>query len=246
MKRILLLLLLTATSTFAQVGIGTTTPQGSLDITSTTDGLLIPRVALVNTTTSTVTTPTVSEMVYNTATSGDVTPGFYYWDGAKWIQQGNKSYTTTYTQTTITPVITSTTTYTPINGLSTISFTAPYSGNYQFVFLGYLGGNSLVTAGNPNIGVTEGNFKLTINGVDSIKYLHSESFDTGGSTGKYLQLFNEVTIIYNVTLTSGNTYTLSASFDGVNSNNLTSPESVVGNTGALSNLCSINITYTGK
>jgi len=30
----------------AQVGIGTTTPQGALDITSTTDGLLIPRVSL--------------------------------------------------------------------------------------------------------------------------------------------------------------------------------------------------------
>lgn len=62
----------------AQVGIGTTNPEGALDITATDEGLVIPRVALVNTTTVTVLTGTTSELVYNTATSGDVTPGFYY------------------------------------------------------------------------------------------------------------------------------------------------------------------------
>jgi hypothetical protein len=70
----------------AQIGIGNTSPQGALDITSVNDGLLIPRVALALTTTATVTTPTTSEMVYNTATAGDVTPGFYYWDGIKWVR----------------------------------------------------------------------------------------------------------------------------------------------------------------
>lgn len=72
----------------AQVGIGTTTPTGALDISSTNDGLLIPRVALVNTTTVTVLTGTASELVYNTATSGDVTPGFYYLSTATgpWIR----------------------------------------------------------------------------------------------------------------------------------------------------------------
>ncbi len=64
----------------AQVGIGTTTPTAALDIASTTDGLLVPRVALANTTTATITTPTKSELVYNTATAGDVTPGYYYWE----------------------------------------------------------------------------------------------------------------------------------------------------------------------
>ncbi|UPQ78067.1 hypothetical protein M0M57_10580 [Flavobacterium azooxidireducens] len=72
----------------AQVGIGTTAPNGALDITSTNEGLLIPRVALVNTTTVTVLTGTASELVYNTATSGDVTPGFYYLSTATgpWIR----------------------------------------------------------------------------------------------------------------------------------------------------------------
>jgi len=78
--KITLLLIFTSISIKAQVGIGTTTPAGALEITSATDGLLVPRVALVNTTTSTITTPTKSELVYNTATAGDVTPGYYYWE----------------------------------------------------------------------------------------------------------------------------------------------------------------------
>lgn len=80
----------------AQVGIGTTTPQGALDITSTTDGLLIPRVSLGGTNfAAPLTAPLNSEMVYNTnnnsglpapvlALQGLVTPGFYFWNGTIW------------------------------------------------------------------------------------------------------------------------------------------------------------------
>lgn len=70
----------------SQVGIGTTTPNAALEITSTNDGLLIPRIALANTTTATVTTPISSELVYNTATVADVTPGFYFWNGTTWVR----------------------------------------------------------------------------------------------------------------------------------------------------------------
>lgn len=63
----------------AQVGIGTTVPEAALDITSTNDGLLIPRIALTGTASVLpVITGTTSELVYNTATISDVTPGFYY------------------------------------------------------------------------------------------------------------------------------------------------------------------------
>ncbi|HMI08014.1 MAG TPA: hypothetical protein VK528_10740 [Flavobacterium sp.] len=70
----------------AQVGISTPTPNGALDVTSTNDGLLIPRIALTNTTTATVITPTISELVYNINGINDVTPGFYFWDGGKWVR----------------------------------------------------------------------------------------------------------------------------------------------------------------
>jgi hypothetical protein len=76
-----LLIFLVSVSMHAQVGIGTTSPNGALDVTSATDGLIIPRVALVNTTTVTVDTPIASELVYNTTPGSgftDVSPGFYY------------------------------------------------------------------------------------------------------------------------------------------------------------------------
>ncbi|ESU23438.1 hypothetical protein FEDK69T_16040 [Flavobacterium enshiense DK69] len=80
------------------MGIGTTTPAGKLDISSTNDGLVIPRVALTATNAATpLTAPTTSELVYNTATAGsapnNVIPGFYYWDGAKWVSIATGSST---------------------------------------------------------------------------------------------------------------------------------------------------------
>jgi hypothetical protein len=82
--------LLFLTNSFSQIGIGTTTPQGALEIISSNDGLLIPRIALTAANVATVATPTTSELVYNTATSGvapnNVTPGFYYWNGTIWTR----------------------------------------------------------------------------------------------------------------------------------------------------------------
>lgn len=99
LKTILPFLLFACLTGNAQIGIGTTNPNGALDITSSTEGLLIPRVALANTTTVTVLTGTTSELVYNTATTGDVTPGFYYLSTATgpWIKlaSGNSGWQTT-------------------------------------------------------------------------------------------------------------------------------------------------------
>ncbi|GAA4062173.1 hypothetical protein GCM10022389_03370 [Flavobacterium cheonanense] len=84
--RIIIVFLFTIVSQ-AQVGINTPTPQGALDITSSNDGLLIPRVALTITTSALpLTSPTISELVYNSATVADVTPGFYYWNGTIWVR----------------------------------------------------------------------------------------------------------------------------------------------------------------
>ncbi len=77
---------------FAQVGIGTTNPNpnSKLDITSTVaepGGLLLPRVALTGTANIAPLAAHVAGMaVYNTATAGDVTPGYYYNDGSKWVR----------------------------------------------------------------------------------------------------------------------------------------------------------------
>lgn len=94
MKGVVLAVLLLALSraSFSQsVGIGTTafTPAAScmLEIQSTTKGLLIPRVALTQTTVAApVTAPATSLIVFNTSTINDVTPGYYYWTGAYWAR----------------------------------------------------------------------------------------------------------------------------------------------------------------
>lgn len=96
MKKNLLLFIISLTfNSYAQVGIGTTSPKGALDITSTNDGLLIPRISLSATNIATVNTPTTSELVYNTNTSAagpnQVTPGFYYWNGSLWVRLANST-----------------------------------------------------------------------------------------------------------------------------------------------------------
>lgn len=100
---IYVLLILVSNNLCAQVGIGNTSPQGALDISTqanpSADGLLIPRVALSLTTTATVLTPTISEMVYNTATTGDVTPGFYFWNGTSWVRIVTGTTSTDWTTT---------------------------------------------------------------------------------------------------------------------------------------------------
>jgi hypothetical protein len=68
---------------------GSFTPDASagLEIRFTDKGLLIPRVALMSTSSaSPITSPATSLLVYNTATTGDVTPGYYYWTGSKWMR----------------------------------------------------------------------------------------------------------------------------------------------------------------
>ncbi|MBL4753498.1 MAG: hypothetical protein JKY52_07905, partial [Flavobacteriales bacterium] len=62
------------------VGIGTITPSALLDVSGTASGILIPRVTLVQR--NAIVAPVTSELVFQT----DNTPGYYYWDGAAWVQ----------------------------------------------------------------------------------------------------------------------------------------------------------------
>ena len=77
-----------------EVGIGTATPNASalLDLTSTSKGLLAPRVALTakSGTSSPIASPATGLIVYNTASAGSggdaVTPGYYYFNGTIWTR----------------------------------------------------------------------------------------------------------------------------------------------------------------
>ncbi|RXM42356.1 hypothetical protein BOW55_20640, partial [Flavobacterium sp. YO12] len=96
-------LLLFSTVSYSQVGIGTLTPEQSsqLDVTATNKGMLIPRIKLVQTTLQTpvIGTAAVSLLVYNTQTINDVMPGFYYWNGVKWVRIVNKDEIDNFNET---------------------------------------------------------------------------------------------------------------------------------------------------
>ncbi len=91
---ILLCALLLTTVVQAQVKVGdnptTINPSAVLEIESTNKGLLLPRVTLSSTTNFVPLATHVEGMVvYNTATAGDVTPGYYYNDGTQWVRLAN-------------------------------------------------------------------------------------------------------------------------------------------------------------
>jgi len=99
---VLLALALSASGLYAQQGFGTKTPNKAavIDMSSTNKGMLAPRIALTGTTnfapisgiTSANQHTANSLLVYNTATVGDVTPGYYYWlkptalASGKWVR----------------------------------------------------------------------------------------------------------------------------------------------------------------
>ena len=101
MKKILFIVSILFVGSFvkAQTGIGTTTPNASakLEVASSTQGFLPPRVALTATNVFSPIVGTSSAgtglLVYNTASAGtapnNVVPGYYYWNGTIWVQISN-------------------------------------------------------------------------------------------------------------------------------------------------------------
>ncbi|MGG7437264.1 hypothetical protein [Chryseobacterium arthrosphaerae] len=80
-----LILSVTSTMLYAQIGIGTPDPDPNSDLTlgSGTKGLLLNRVVLTNTNSGVF---NAGMLVYNTATAEDVTPGAYISNGTVWTK----------------------------------------------------------------------------------------------------------------------------------------------------------------
>ncbi len=122
-KNLFYLLFLLSLSTFAQVGVNTTSPDASsiLDVVATDKGLLVPRVSLTAANAAgPITSPAHSMLVYNivaantgiAAPPNDISVGYYYnsgttiapfWQkisGKDWSLMGNSSITEPLAPTT--------------------------------------------------------------------------------------------------------------------------------------------------
>lgn len=88
-KLVFFLQLFISVITFGQVGIGTNTPDASakLEVSSTNKGFLPPRISLTGITdVSTIISPVSGLLIYNTATTANLTPGYYYFNGNMWVR----------------------------------------------------------------------------------------------------------------------------------------------------------------
>ena len=190
------------------VGIGTSSPNALLDVYSTADGILIPRVALTGTASaSPLSSPTASTLVYNTATAGSgataVSPGFYYWSGTAWVRFiDNNSLTGS---TTVSNTSTDNTLSTTVNGVT----------------------GSTVPLINTNALSQNGSDQLisTINGVGSTPYTVGIAGDVTGNLGASTVGKIQGTPVSISSLTNGNLLQYSSS--GTNWVNVT-PASILG------------------
>lgn len=86
---------LVVNATTDNVGLGTSNPNPSaqMELSDNDRGILVNRVALTSTAVaSPISSPATGLLVYNTANASsgatEVLPGFYYWEGTKWIAMG--------------------------------------------------------------------------------------------------------------------------------------------------------------
>lgn len=135
----ILMIILLANLTYAQTGIGTTSPNPSakLDVYASDKGFLPPRVTLTSVTdAATIASPAEGLLVYNLGSVG-LQAGYYYWNGASWATIATstiagsgvvssdlvKLYQEAYS-----------TTAGKASSTDGYSFTVPVSGRYEFNF----------------------------------------------------------------------------------------------------------------
>ncbi|MDP2688458.1 MAG: hypothetical protein Q8O62_14665 [Aequorivita sp.] len=170
----------------AQVGVGTTTPEGALHLSSTSQGLIIPRIAL---TAKNIESPVINPngsnlaegtIIYNTSktklVANNVYPGIYAWSGTQWNPQFIMEEYKKYSQTAGFQLTTVRQIYgTPrpdqadnVDGLTNQIFTPKYSGTYRIeVKTNFAAGkiSDFTSLDRISLATMEGAFFFRINGA---------------------------------------------------------------------------------
>lgn len=228
------ILFLTNNISYAQVGINTTTPNGILEISSSNQGVVLPRVALTATNNmAPVTNPQGGSIpngtaVYNTnrtfTGTNDVSEGIYVWIIDKWIPQFDRKQSVLY-KSDIDFRTRSTGGYVNIPGLVNQSFTPAYTGTYRLnISVNYGGGNSKSpdkgsggskSDGNINIAKASGNFRLNF-GATSYNipvHAYSTSYDSDVNATNYFAIWQEYYTTNYITLNANSTVNFTLTFD---------------------------------
>jgi hypothetical protein len=157
-------------SSHAQMSIGVSTPDASsmLDVQSENRGVLFPRVALLATNVADpVIAPATSLLVYNTATTGDVRPGYYFWNGSRWTSisrftQATNGLSASGDTVQLGGALTQPTTISALNNINKMLFTGTGVDAFR------VGGNTLsidLSNSRVGIGTTTPNFNVEARGT---------------------------------------------------------------------------------
>ena len=249
-------------SLVAQVGINTTSPNGILDVNSSTTGIVLPRLAL---TATNVMAPAVNPQsgnipigttVYNTNNTSnginDVYKGIYVWDGSQWVNQFPLKHAEIFKQINHLRSR-SNAGFESIHNLDNESFTAKYSGTYKIELSVNFGGGHIRTDYAVNVATQSGDFRFiydTESGTET-KLIPAKAISTDGATQYYL-IWEQHKVVYYETLRAGQSYNFSLEF-----NQDPSPEfEDNGNSGSGFNggagfvgfdiPCSVEFTYLGN
>ncbi|MFC7356573.1 hypothetical protein ACFQO1_02650 [Jejudonia soesokkakensis] len=216
---------------FAQVGIGTTSPKGILDVTSPSYGIVYPSVALTSTQVAApVINPATGDhtlvdgtTIYNTNTTNtgtnDVEPGIYSWDAtnSEWVTHFFIRQVELYEQSS-TLRTEANAGFQNVPGLGQLdfqSFTAQYSGLYRIELKVNHGGGRVRDNDNVNVVMTEGDFRFNWNGANNdfkVKAISSFNQDIGSGTN-YENIWAETFKVIYVNLVAQQTYNFYLQFD---------------------------------
>ncbi len=222
---------------FSQVGINTYTPNGILDVNSTTEGIVLPRRDLTSTIVQApVTNPQggnipTGTVIYNTNTTNsgtnDVYPGMYVWDGAKWQPQFPLRQQQLYQSSTGYRSVAGTSLNVLGSSGSQQSFTANYSGDYKITVRVNFGGGYAdvpkVSGGSPssrsdgymNIAGAYGVYTLRINNAIATNIpvqAFSTAYEPAISATNYFAIWQEYSLTFYRTMTANETITFYLTF----------------------------------
>lgn len=210
---------------YAQVGINTTTPNGILEISSSNQGVVLPRLALTATNVmAPATNPQTGSIpmgttVYNTNSTftgtNDVYPGIYVWNGTDWINQFTKKDIRIIKQNPLKYRSKSSDSYIALGGMASQNFTPKYTGKYKIeVSMNYGAGSPRSVSSDFRALTQEGNFRFTFNAINYLIPAKAYSTRSGSNSGQdYFLIWEQNSYILYKELIANANYNFLLEFD---------------------------------